>query len=74
MSLGRFACGAASHCCVMVTPEWLEDAEPNIARLVKVLNGRKIRKAVLVLPNGASGGIVDVAAGQASGVPQHAAR
>jgi hypothetical protein len=59
---------------VTVTPEWLADPQPNIAKLVKVLNGKKIRKAVLLLPNGVSGGIVDVAAGRTSGIPLQAAR
>ena len=35
---------------------------------------KKVRKAVLLLPNGVSGGIVDVAAGRTSGVPAQAAR
>jgi hypothetical protein len=59
---------------VTVTPEWLADPEPNIAKLINVLNANKVKKAVLLLPNGASGGFVDVAAGRTSGIPQQAAR
>jgi CheY-like chemotaxis protein len=57
---------------VTVTPEWLADPEPNVAKLIKVLNANQVKKAVLILPNGASAGIVDVAAGRTSGMPQRA--
>jgi hypothetical protein len=59
---------------VTVTPEWLADPEPNVAKLIKVLNAHQVKKAVLILPNGTSAGIVDVAAGRTSGMPQQAAR
>jgi len=54
---------------VTVTPEWLASPDANLARLLRVLRAQKVTKALLTLPNGSSAGIVDVAAGKASGLP-----
>jgi len=54
---------------VTVTPEWLAAPDANLARLLRVLRAQKVTKALLTLPNGSSAGIVDVAAGKASGLP-----
>jgi hypothetical protein len=53
---------------VTVTPEWLAAPDANLARLLRVLRAQKVTKALLTLPNGSSAGIVDVAAGKASGL------
>jgi DNA-binding NarL/FixJ family response regulator len=57
---------------VTITPQWLAASETNLPKLVQLLRGRQVKKAVLMLPNGAAAGIVDVATGKATGMPPSA--
>jgi predicted ATP-grasp superfamily ATP-dependent carboligase len=63
-----------SSALVTVTPEWVAAKDTNLPRLLRALRERKVQKALLVLPNGASAGIVDVASGKAMGMATPAAR
>ncbi|MGZ6124236.1 MAG: hypothetical protein ACXWLR_04705 [Myxococcales bacterium] len=54
---------------VTVTPEWLADADANLPKLLQVLKSRQVAKAILTLPMGKAAGVIDVAAGKASGLP-----
>jgi hypothetical protein len=54
---------------VTVTPDWLAAADANLVKLVQVLRANQVKKALLMLPNGSSAGLVDVASGRASGMP-----
>jgi hypothetical protein len=54
---------------VTVTPEWVAVPDANLPRLLKALRAREVKKALLLLPNGSSAGIVDVVAGNATGLP-----
>jgi len=53
---------------VTVTPEFLSNPEVAIPRLVGTLREREVKKAMLVLPNGVSAGVIDVASGKAIGL------
>src|SRR5262249_50993345 len=53
---------------VTVTPEFLSNPEAAIPRLVGTLREREVKKAMLVLPNGVSAGVIDVASGKAIGL------
>lgn len=59
---------------VTVTPEWVAARDANLPRLLRALRDRKVQKAVLVLPDGSSAGILDVASGKAMGMAAPAAR
>ena len=54
---------------VTIAPQWLTASETNLPKLVRVLRARQVTKAVLMLANGTAAGIVDVAAGKATGMP-----
>jgi len=58
---------------VTIAPQWLTASETNLPKLVQVLRARQVKKAVLMLANGTAAGIVDVAAGKATGMPVPAA-
>jgi hypothetical protein len=59
---------------VTVTPEWIAAKDANLPRLLRALRQRNVQKALLVLADGASAGIVDVASGKAMGMAAPAAR
>jgi CheY-like chemotaxis protein len=52
---------------VTVAPEWLAAADANLPRLLRVLRAKQVSKALLMLANGTSAGIVDVASGKLAG-------
>jgi hypothetical protein len=54
---------------VTITPQWLTAPDTNLPKLLQVLRARQVKKAVLMLANGSAAGIVDVAAGKATGMP-----
>jgi len=52
---------------VTVNPDWLPARDANLPRLVQALRARQVKKAVVMLPNGTSVGIIDVASGKLVG-------
>jgi len=52
---------------VTVNPDWLPARDANLPRLVQALRARQVKKAVVMLANGTSVGIIDVASGKLVG-------
>jgi hypothetical protein len=57
---------------VTVTPEWAGSPQGRMPRLLQALRASQVTKAIVMLPNGTSVGIVDVASGKAIGMAQAA--
>ncbi|MGZ6143881.1 MAG: hypothetical protein ACXWLM_11125, partial [Myxococcales bacterium] len=55
---------------VTVTPEFIAQATVQVPRLTSALRERKVKKAILMLPNGSAAGVLDVYSGKASGLPK----
>jgi hypothetical protein len=55
---------------VMVTPDWIANAEVRAHLLAGVLRARGVKKAILVLPSGGTTGVLDVVSGRLVGVPK----
>jgi hypothetical protein len=53
---------------VTVTPEFFAAADNNVRLLANALRERGVKKAILMLPNGAAAGVVDVTTGRGQGL------
>ena len=53
---------------VAVTPEFLARSDSEVPKLAAVLRERNVKKAILVLANGAAAGVIDVTTGKTQGL------
>ncbi len=56
----------AGSAVVVVTADWVASRDSRIPRLLQVLRARQVKKAVLMLPNGSSAGVLDLTPAKAA--------
>lgn len=61
---------AGQSALVTVSPEWVAAGGADLAKLLEVLRSREVQKAMLIMPDGRSAGILDVNAGKIAGLPR----
>src|SRR5262249_44113879 len=52
---------------VVVTGDWVAARESRLPRLLQALRAKQVKKAVLMLPNGSSAGVLDLTPAKPSG-------